>query len=64
MEQALSQSIEQSSSVSQTVLQTREQAMALEQQRAEQKEHDGRQGPAMRIGARAQSASQGEDGGD
>ncbi len=52
MEQALSQSIEQSSAVSQTVLQTREQAMALEQHRAEQKEQDGPQGPTMRIGAR------------
>ncbi len=66
MEQALSQSIEQSSAVSQTVLQTREQAMTQEQQRAEQKDVDGPQGPTMRIGARTQSPSQGPqgDGGD
>lgn len=65
MEQALSQSIEQSSTVSQTMLQTRDQAMALEQQRAEQKEQDGPQGPTMRIGPRTQSPSHGPqwDGG-
>ena len=62
MEQALSQSIEQSSTVSQAMLQTRDQAMALEQQRAEQKEQDGPQGPTMRIGPRTPSPSQGPQG--
>lgn len=65
MEQALSQSIEHSSTVSQTVLQTREQAITQEQQRAEQKDVDGPQGPTMRIGPRTLSPSQGpqRDGG-
>ncbi len=62
MEQALSQSIGQSSAVSQTVVQAREQAMVLEQQRAEQKDVDGPQGPTMRIGTRTQSPSQGPQG--
>jgi hypothetical protein len=52
MTQALSRSIAQSSEVSQAVLQTREHALALEQQRAEQPGHDGPQGPVMRLRGR------------
>lgn len=59
VDQALGQSLERSSTVSQAVMQAREQAMALEQQRAEQKDMDGPQGPTMRIGARTMSLSQG-----
>ena len=60
MTQALSQSIERSSEVSQAVLQTREHALALEQQRAEQLGHDGPQGPTMRL--RGRSLPQGPQG--
>lgn len=59
VDQALGQSLERSSTVSRAVMQAREQAMALEQQRAEQKDMDGPQGPTMRIGARTMSPSQG-----
>jgi hypothetical protein len=52
VEQALSQSIEQSSAVSQTVLHAREQALEQAQQVAEQQEMDGPKGPTMRMGAR------------
>lgn len=68
MTQALSQSIAQSSEVSQAVLQTREHALALEQQRAEQLGHDGPQGPTMRLRGRSlpqgpQSDAAGDAGG-
>ena len=52
VQQALSQSIEQSSAVSQTVLHAREQALEQAQQLAEQQEMDGPKGPTMRMGAR------------
>jgi hypothetical protein len=62
VEQALSQSVEQSSAVSQTVMQAREQAMAQQQAQAEQLGQDGPQGPTMRIGPRTLSPSQGPQG--
>ena len=64
---AVSQSIEQSSEVAQTVMHAREQTQALEQVRAEQQDMDGPKAPAMRIGPRTPSAPQGpaaEGGGD
>ena len=63
MEQALSQTIEQSSTVAQTVQQTRQQTMELEQSRAEAMDMDGPRGPVMRMGARTMS-SQNSDMGD
>ena len=63
MEQALSQTIEQSSTVAQTVQQTRQQTMELEQSRAEAMDMDGPKGPVMRMGARTMS-SQNSDMGD
>jgi hypothetical protein len=63
MEQALSQTIEQSSTVAQTVQQTRQQTMELEQSRAEAMDMDGPKGPVMRRGARTMS-SQNCDMGD
>ncbi|MFZ5636662.1 MAG: peptidoglycan-binding protein [Pseudomonadota bacterium] len=62
VDQALSQSIEQSSAVSQSVMQAREQAMAQQQAQAEQLGQDGPQGPTMRIGPRTLSPSQGPQG--
>ena len=67
VDRALSQRIERSSEVAQTVIHTREQTQALEQVRAEQQDMDGPKAPAMRIGARTPSAPQGpaaEGGGD
>jgi hypothetical protein len=65
MTQALSQSIAHSSEVSQAVLQTREHAQALEQQRAEQLGHDGPQGPVMRLRGRTlPQGPQSDAGGD
>ena len=63
VEQALSQTIEQSSSVAQTVQQTRQETMELQQSQAEGKGMDGPKGPVMRMGARALS-SQNSDMGD
>ena len=62
VEQALQTSLEQSSQVSQTVTQAREQEMALAQQEAEQKDMDGPKGPMMRIGPRTLSPSMGPQG--
>ncbi len=69
--QALQIPLEQSSTVAQTIVQAREQALALElvkeQARKEQQEQDGTKGPTMRIGPRTQSPSmgpQGDGGGD
>lgn len=63
MEQALSQSIEQSSVIAQSVQQTRQEVLVQEQARAEAMDMDGPQGPVMRIGGRTMSSSSG-DGGD
>ena len=67
VDRAVSQSIERSSDLAQTVMHTREQTQALEQVRAEQQDMDGPKTPAMRIGARTPSAPQGpaaDSGGD
>lgn len=63
MEQALSQTIEQSSTVAQTMQQTRQQTMEMEQSRAEAMDMDGPKGPVMRMGGRSMS-SQSSDMGD
>ena len=67
MEQALSQTIEQSSTVAQTVQQTRQETMELQQSQAEAKDMDGPKGPVMRIGGRSMSSPPGDSsdsGGD
>ena len=67
VDRAVSQSIERSSDVAQTLMHTREQTQAVEQVRAEQQDIDGPKTPAMRIGARTPSAPQGpapDSGGD
>ncbi len=64
VEQALSQTIEQSSTVAQTVQQTREQAMELQQSQAEANDVDGPKGPVMRKGSRTMSPPPSSDVGD
>lgn len=64
MEQALSQTIEQSSTVAQTVQQTRQQTMELEQSRAEAMDMDGPKGPVMRMGSRTSLPPPNSDMGD
>lgn len=64
MEQALSQTIEQSSSVAQTVQQTRQQTMELQQSQAEAQDMDGPKGPVMRMGSRTMSPAPNSDMGD
>lgn len=64
VEQALSQTIEQSSTVAQTVQQTREQTMELQQSQAEAKDVDGPKGPVMRMGSRTMSPPPNSDMGD
>ncbi len=67
VEQALQTSMEQSSTVAQTIVQAREQELTKEQERAQQQDRDGPKAPTMRIGPRTQSPSmgpQGEGGGD
>ncbi len=62
MEQALSQTIEQSSSVAQTVQQTRQQTMELQQTQAAAQDMDGPKGPVMRMGSRTMSPPNGDMG--
>ncbi|MFZ5638098.1 MAG: peptidoglycan-binding protein [Pseudomonadota bacterium] len=66
VEQALSQSIEQSSAVAQGVQLARRDALTQEQARAETMDTDGPRGPFMRIGARTMAAPSpaGDGGGD
>lgn len=64
MEQALSQTIEQSSTVAQTVQQTRQQTMELQQSQAEAQDMDGPKGPVMRMGSRTMSPPPNSDMGD
>ena len=64
MEQALSQTIEQSSSVAQTVQQIRQQTMELQQSQAEAQDMDGPKGPVMRMGSRTMSPPPNSDMGD
>lgn len=64
VEQALSQTVEQSSTVAQTVQQTREQAMELQQSQSEAKDVDGPKGPVMRMGSRTMSPPPNSDMGD
>jgi peptidoglycan hydrolase-like protein with peptidoglycan-binding domain len=66
VEQALSQSIEQSSAVAQSVQLARQEAMTQEQVRAEAMDTDGPRGPFMRIGGRTMGtpSSPGDGGGD
>lgn len=66
VEQALSQSIEQSSAVAQSVQLARQEALAQEQVRAEAMETDGPRGPFMRMGGRTigTPSSPGDGGGD
>ncbi len=64
VEQALSQTIEQSSTVAQTVQQTRQQTMDLQQSQAEAQDMDGPKGPVMRMGSRMMSPPPSSDMGD
>jgi putative chitinase len=63
MQQALAQSIEQSSAVAQSVQITRQQAFEAEQVRAETQSVDGPTGPVMRLGGRSLPQSGSEEGG-
>lgn len=62
--QALSQSIEQSSAVAQSVQLTRQEALTQEQARSETKDVDGPKGPVMRIGPRTMSQPSDQGAGD
>ncbi len=64
MEQALSQTIEQSSSVAQTLQQTRQETMELQQSQAEAQDMDGPKGPVIRMGSRTMSPPPNSDMGD
>lgn len=64
VEQALSQTIEQSSTVAQTVQQTRQETVELQQSQAEAKDMDGPKGPVMRMGSRTMSPPPNSDMGD